>query len=156
MNLRSTLLGAVCLCAGLVASQAMAQAPQPPTLYQRLGGYDALAAVTDDFIGRLVVNPRLARFFSGFGTDSKTRVRQLLVDQLCNATGGPCAYIGRSMKTAHAGLGITEDDWNAAVADLVATLTKFKVPQREKDEVLAAIASMKGDIVEAAPNRPMR
>ena len=112
--------------------------------------------MTDDFIGRLVANPQLARFFTGLSTDSKIRVRQLVVDQLCNATGGPCAYIGRSMKTAHAGLGITEEDWNAAVGDLVATLTKFKVPQREKDEVLAAIASMKGDIVETAPKRPMR
>jgi hemoglobin len=141
---------------GPVGSRAFAQAPQAPTLYQRLGGYDALAAVTDDFIGRLVANPQLARFFTGLSTDSKIRVRQLVVDQLCNATGGPCAYIGRSMKTAHAGLGITEEDWNAAVGDLVATLTKFKVPQREKDEVLAAIASMKGDIVETAPKRPMR
>ncbi len=156
MNLHRSLLTAVTLLGCLPGSQALGQAaPQAPSLYKRLGGYDALAAVTDDFIGRLMADPKLQRFFTGLSNDSKTRVRQLVVDQLCNATGGPCAYIGRSMKTAHAGMGITEEDWNATVAHLVATLTKFNVPQKERDEVLAAISSLKGDIVEV-PAKPVR
>ncbi len=117
------------------------------SLYKRLGGYDAIAAVTDDFIGRLIADKQLSRFFTGASTDSKKRIRQLVVDQLCAATGGPCVYIGRSMKAAHEGLGITEGDWNAAVGHLVATLDKFKVGQKEKDELLGLASSLKGDIV---------
>jgi hemoglobin len=135
---------------GCSASQQLTAQPEKPgqSLYQRLGGYDAIAAVTDDFIGRLIQDQQLSRFFSGVSTDSKTRIRQLVVDQLCSATGGPCFYIGRDMKTSHKGLGITESDWQVAVKHLVATLDKFKVPPREKDEVLAAISGLKKDIVE--------
>ena len=122
-------------------------AMRSPSLYQRLGGYDALAAVTDDFLGRMVADPQLARFFKGHNTENLKRIRQHIVDFLCLATGGPCAYHGQDMKTAHTGLGITEDDWNASVKDLVATLDKFKVPEKEKGEVLGAISGLKGDIV---------
>lgn len=118
------------------------------SLYKRLGGYDALAAVTDEFIGRLVGDKQLGRFFGGASDDSKKRIRQLVVDQLCAATGGPCLYIGRDMKTVHKGLGITESDWNVGVKHLVATLDKFNVPKKEKDEVLGAISALKSDIVE--------
>ncbi len=123
-------------------------AADAPTLYTRLGGYDALAAVTDDFIGRLATDKSLQKFFVGHSKDSLVRIRQLVVDQLCAATGGPCVYIGRDMKTAHQGMGISETDWNAAVAHLVATLDKFKVPAKEKAEVLAAISGLENDIVE--------
>lgn len=118
-------------------------------LYKRLGGYDALAAVTDDFIGRLATDPQLSKFFVGHSSDSLQRIRQLVVDQLCAATGGPCFYIGRDMKTSHAGLGISESDWQVAVNHLVATLDKFNVPSQEKGEVIAAIAALKKDIVRA-------
>jgi hemoglobin len=120
----------------------------PQSLYKRLGGYDAIAAVSDDFIGRLVADPQLKRFFNGVSTNSAKRIRQLVVDQLCAATGGPCIYIGRDMKTAHAGLGITESDWDTAVKLLVASLDKFNVPEREKNDLLAAASSLKTDIVE--------
>ena len=120
---------------------------KPKTLYERLGGYDAIAAVMDDFIGRLVADKQITRFFTGASTDSKKRIRQLVVDQICAATGGPCIYIGRSMKTSHEGLGITESDWQVSVGHLVAALDKFKVPQKEKDELLAAVSSLKPDIV---------
>ena len=120
---------------------------KPKTLYERLGGYDAIAAVTDDFIGRLVADKQITRFFTGASTDSKKRIRQLVVDQICAATGGPCIYIGRSMKASHEGLGITESDWQVSVGHLVAALDKFKVPQKEKDELLAAVSSLKPDIV---------
>lgn len=117
------------------------------SLYKRLGGYEALAAVTDDFIGRLATDPQLSRFFVGHSTGSLKRIRQLVVDQLCEATGGPCVYTGRDMKSAHAGMGISEENWDTAVKLLVATLEKFKVPAKEKDEVLNAISGLKKDIV---------
>jgi len=118
------------------------------SLYKRLGGYDALAAVTDDFITRLATDKTLGRFFVGASDNSKMRIRQLVLDQLCAATGGPCVYIGRDMKTAHKGLGITEEDWNISVKHLVATLTKFKVPEKEQKEVAEALTGLKKDIVE--------
>jgi hemoglobin len=113
-----------------------------------LGGYDALAGVTDDFIGRLVTDSSLSRFFGGHSKNSQGRIRQLVLDQLCTVTGGPCVYIGRDMKTTHAGLGITPANWDTSVQLLVATLNKFKVPQKEQQEVLAAVSTLKGDIVE--------
>jgi hemoglobin len=76
------------------------------------------------------------------------KIRQLVLDQLCAATGGPCVYIGRDMKTAHKGLGITEEDWNIAIKHLVATLTKFKVPESLQKEVATALSGLKADIVE--------
>ena len=118
------------------------------TLYKRLGGYDAIAAVTDSFLGKLGSDPALKGFFAGHSQDSLTRTRQHIVDQLCMATGGPCKYTGRDMKTVHTGLGITEEHWNTSVKHLVATLDEFKVPQKEKDELLAIASSLKKDIVE--------
>jgi hemoglobin len=118
------------------------------SLYQRLGGYDAIAAVADDFIGRLAGDPQFTKFFGGFSNDSKKKLRQHLVDQLCAAAGGPCLYVGRSMKDSHAGLGITEKEWDAGGKHLLASLDKFKVPQKEKDEVMAFVATLKKDIVE--------
>jgi hemoglobin len=118
------------------------------SLYKRLGGYDAIAAVSDDFLGRLAADPQFQPFFRGLSTDSNKRVRQHVVEFLCMATGGPCNYTGRDMKTAHAGLGISEADWNKSVTYLVATLEKFKVPEKEKAEVLAAVGGLKNDIVE--------
>ena len=144
MNLRSTV--AVCLIAFAISAPVIAQ--QTPTLYKRLGGYDAIAAVTDDFIGRLVGDAQLKVFFNGHSTDSLKKIRQLVVDQLCAATGGPCVYIGRDMKTSHAGLGITEKDWDGSVKHLIATLDKFNVPAKEKDEVLTAVGGLKKDIVD--------
>jgi hemoglobin len=125
------------------ASSAMQQA----SLYKRLGGYDALAAVTDDFVGRLATDPKLSRFFAGHNETCLKRVRQHVVDFLCVATGGPCVYTGQDMKTAHTGLHISDDDWNTSVKHLVETLDKFKVPEKEKNEVLGAISGLKGDIV---------
>ena len=128
-------------------------AADAPSLYKRLGGYDALAAVTDDFIGRMATDKALGKYFAGHSKDSLVHIRQLVVDQLCAATGGPCAYIGRDMKSAHQGMGISEADWNAAAGHLVVTLDKFKVPEKEKAEFLALASTLKADIVDqkAAP-----
>ena len=117
------------------------------SLYERLGGYNAIAAVVDDFMEGQVKDPQLSRFFVGHSMNSKKRIRQLIVDQICEATGGPCVYTGRDMKTTHTGLNITESDWQVGVRLLTATLDKFKVPQKEKDEVFAAVSGLKRDIV---------
>ena len=118
------------------------------SLYERLGGYNAVAAVVDDFVGRLVADGQFERFFAGHSHDSKKRIRQHIVDQFCAAAGGPCVYTGRTMKDSHAGLGISEAEWDAAAGHLVASLDKFKVPGPEKDELLAFVTSLKADIVE--------
>jgi hemoglobin len=136
------------LCLALPLASTIATAQKPDSLYKRLGGYDAIAAVTDDFLGRLVSDPSLAKFFTGHSTDSKQRIRQHVVDFLCLATGGPCVYEGRDMKTSHAGLGITGAEWDAGVKHLAATLDKFKVPQKEEDDLLAAASGLRKDIVE--------
>jgi len=147
------LMGALALAAGaqepLNASMSGSSGGQmKKSLYDRLGGYDAIAAVVDDFIGRLASDPRFTRFFTGFSTDSKKRLRQHILDQFCVAAGGPCVYMGRDMKTTHAGLGITEADWDAAARHLIESLDKYKVPKVEKDELMAFVASQKKDIVE--------
>jgi hemoglobin len=144
---RTVLFGLV-LSLLLMVSGSMPARGQEKSLYQRLGGYDALAAVVDDFVGRLVADKQFAKFFVGQSDDSKKRIRQHVLDQFCAATGGPCIYTGRDMKTSHMGLGITEDDWNAAAKHLVASLDKFKVPEKEKGEVLAFVTTLKKDIVE--------
>jgi hemoglobin len=148
MKMRKTVL---CSILVLFAVSLIAAEPQQASLYKRLGGYDAIAAVTDDFIGRLATDKQLSRFFVGHSEDSLKRIRQLIVDQLCAATGGPCVYVGRDMKTAHKGMGITEADWSATVNDLIATLDKFKVPAKEKEELLGAVSTFKKDIVEQPP-----
>lgn len=121
---------------------------QEKSLYERLGGYNAIAAVVDDFIGRLVADKRFERFFTGHSKDSLKRIRMHIINLLCEVTGGPCNYTGRSMKDSHQGLNITEADWDASAKHLVETLDKFKVGKREKDEVLAAVSKLKNDIVE--------
>jgi hemoglobin len=139
---------------GTIAITAAAQHPMTATttseksLYERVGGYDALAAVVDEFIGRLATDKRFERFFAGFSTDSKKKLRQHILDQFCVAAGGPCVYMGREMKTTHAGLGITEADWDAGAKHLAGSIDKFKVPEKEKGELLAFVTSLKKDIVE--------
>ena len=125
-----------------------APAPANATLYQRLGGYDSLAVLTDDFVARLTRDRSLARCFAGASDPDRARMRQLMLDQLCAASGGPCVYPGRDMKTAHQGLGIGERDWAAAIGHLIASLDKYKVGPKEKDEVLQWVARLKRDIVE--------
>lgn len=120
------------------------------TLYQRLGGYDAVAAVSDEFLARLEADESLGRFFTGFSTDSKQRIRQHVVDLVCAATGGPCAYTGRGMKTAHAGSGISKADWDRAGEIFVGVLATFKVGESETNELLAIIGPMESDIVDSS------
>jgi hemoglobin len=144
---RATVIGLV-LSLLLTMSATAIAASQEKSLYERVGGYNALAAVVDDFIVRLVSDKQFEKFFIGQSTDSKKRIRQHILDQFCAATGGPCVYTGREMKTSHAGLGITNAEWDAAAKHLVASLDKFKVPEKEKGEILAFVTSLKKDIVE--------
>ena len=122
--------------------------PPEETLYRRLGGYDVIAAVIDEFLGRFGSDPTLARFGRGRSLDSRQRSRQLLVDQICSLAGGPCVYTGRDMKTAHAGLGITEAEWQTNLQQASAALGKYGVALREKEEFLAIFQRYKDDIVE--------
>lgn len=144
---RATVIG-LALSLMLTMSATAIAASQEKSLYERVGGYNALAAVVDDFIVRLVSDKQFEKFFIGQSTDSKKRIRQHILDQFCAATGGPCIYTGREMKTSHAGLGITNAEWDAAAKHLVASLDKFKVPEKEKGEILAFVTGLKKDIVE--------
>lgn len=118
-------------------------APQK-SLYERLGGKPAIQAVVDDFIGNVAADNRINGFFA---STNIPRLNTMLVNQICEATGGPCKYEGRSMKAAHAGMGVSDRHFNALVEDLVKSLNKFNVPEREKNELLTALSAMRGDIV---------
>ncbi|MCI0486368.1 MAG: group 1 truncated hemoglobin [Blastocatellia bacterium] len=120
------------------------------SLYERLGGKKAIAAVVDEFVARVAADDRINSFFADTASDAKRLAdfKQKLVDQICQATGGPCKYKGKDMKSAHAGMGVTEAAFGALVEDLIAALDKFKVPEAEKKELLGLLAPMKGDIVE--------
>ncbi len=118
------------------------------SLYERLGGYGAISAVVNDFAGKLFTDPEVGAFFKGMGTDTRKSFIQKNINLVCNVTGGPCKVISREAKTVHAGLGITEDDFNVVVNHLVDTLDTFKVPAGEKEELLSIIGRLKPDIVE--------
>jgi len=127
-----------------VATVAHATFGQQKSLYQRLGGKPAITAVVDDFIGNVAADGRIN---ARFANTNIPRLKAMLVDQICAATGGPCKYTGRSMLDAHRGMNITDAEFNALVADLVKSLNTFKVPAEEQKELLTALGGMKGDIV---------
>jgi len=106
--------------------------------------------VVDEFVGRVAADKRINSFFAATAADAKrlATFKMNLVDQICEASGGPCKYKGKDMKAAHMGMGISGADFNALVEDLVGALDKFKVGQHEKDQLLGALAPMKKDIVE--------
>jgi hemoglobin len=126
-------------------SSTMAAAPAQKSLYERLGGLDAIKAVIDDFVGRVAADTRINQKFA---KSDIPRVKHFLVEQVCAATGGPCQYTGLSMKQSHKNMKVTEGEFNALVEDLVATLDKFNVPAAEKGELLGALGGLKGQIVE--------
>ena len=120
-----------------------------PTLYERLGGYDGIAAIVDDLLPRLLGDPQLAVYWKGKCLDSLKKDRQLIVDFLGSAFGGPVTYLGRDMKTSHDGLGITEAEWSRFIDHVNATMRNMAVAGREAAEFLAAAESLKGDVVDA-------
>ena len=114
------------------------------SLYDRLGGKPAITAVVDDFVGNVAADSRINLRFQGANIP---RLKTMLVDQICAASGGPCTYTGKSMLEAHRGMKIEDAEFTALVEDLVKSLDKFKVPEKEKGELLGALGGMKSDIV---------
>ena len=165
MRRMKTFLAAACLVAGSAAvaaaqntnSSAKAAAAPQKSLYERLGGLEAITAVVDEFIKILGADERLNKKFAKSGMNGP-RVRLHLIEQVCEATGGPCKYTGLSMKTSHKNMGVTEGEFNAGVEDLVKALDKFNVPAQEKNELLGILGGLKKDIVEvqgAATGTPL-
>lgn len=115
------------------------------TLYDRLGGRDAIVMVVDSFVARVAADTRINKKFA---RSDVPRVKSMLVDQICNATGGPCTYTGRSMKEAHRNMGVTDGEFDALVEDLVATLNQFNVGKADQDALLTTLGAMRADIVE--------
>ena len=136
----------LCLAAlNLVACATMGD--PPPTLYKRLGGREGIALVVGDFVTNMAGDRRVnARFKDMKGPDVE-KLKSNLADQICDATGGPCSYVGRDMKTAHKGMQITDAEWNATVENLVKALDKNKVDPKDKSELLGMLGPMKTDIV---------
>jgi hemoglobin len=118
------------------------------SLYKRIGGYDAIAAIVDELFNLIKLDPRFNRFGLGRGTDSKRRVKQLTVEQLCALSGGRCIYLGRDMKTSHAGLAITLTEWEANLDPTRQVLAKRNLGEREQQEFLALFELYRDQIVE--------
>ena len=118
------------------------------TLYERLGGYDAISAVANDLLPRLRNDPQLGRFWAYRAEDSIQREKQLLIDFLCASAGGPMYYRGRDMALTHRGMRISDGDWNVFLGHAAATLAKFQVPEAEQRDVVAFVQSLKKECVE--------
>jgi hemoglobin len=144
------IVAAICMLGAMAAVASAQCGPMTEkTLFERLGGKDALTAVVDEFVARAAADTRINMKFAK--TDIP-RLKTMLVDQLCAATGGSCKYTGRSMKVAHKGMMVTEGEFGALVEDLVAALDKFSVPEKEKGELLAILGPLKSQIVEVKGN----
>lgn len=153
MSSRVTLLALSALLAAGAPSLARAQGVEYParkSLYDRLGGKTAITAVVDEFVARVAADSRINKFFAATAADPArlAAFKGKLVDQICEASGGPCKYTGKDMKAAHMGMGISGADFGALVQDLVGALDKFKVPEKEKGELLGALGPMQPQIVE--------
>lgn len=132
---------------GLLTAPAFAAA-EDASLYERLGGYDAVSAVVDDFAAKLFDDPVVGARFFGMGADTREAFRQKNKNLVCAATGGPCKIISRSASQTHDGLGITASEFGIVAQHLVDTLNKFNVPEKEHNELMMIIGSLRPDIVE--------
>jgi hemoglobin len=155
MRIRSTLIAALATLSLAACHHKQADtttaggdngAAASKSLFDRLGGKPAIDAVVEDFVGNVAADARINAFFANADIP---HLKQELKDQICAATGGPCQYTGKDMKTAHAGMNIKDADFNALVEDLTKSLDKFKVGDKEKSDLLGALGGMKGDIVTA-------
>ena len=135
----------VLLCASCFILLASTGSFAQKSLYERLGGQPAIEAVVKDFAGRVLADTRINKKFA---KSDANRLVKNLTDFVCKATGGPCTYTGRDMKTAHKNMAVTNGEFTALVEDLSATLDKFKVPEKEKGELLAALGPLQPEIVE--------
>ncbi len=145
--LKRIIASAALVCVTLLPLPA---APKEKTLYQKLGGKKAITAVVDEFVARVAADARINSFFKATASDPMrlASFKKKLVDQICEASGGPCKYMGKDMKSAHMGMGVSGSDFGALVEDLVGALDKFKVGEAEKNALLGALGPMKKDIVE--------
>jgi hemoglobin len=143
---RVVLLGTMLASSGCAAMQTASE-PAKPSLYQRLGGREGIAGVVDDFVANVVADPRVNGRFKGLQPAQVFKLKSNLSDQICDATGGPCAYVGRAMKDVHAGMKITDAEWTATVENLAKALDKRKVADKDKQELIGLLAPMKQDIV---------
>jgi hemoglobin len=141
--MRRLRIATVALC--LFASLQGAAMAQEKSLYDRLGGKDAIKAVVDEFVNIVAADSRINKKFARSNID---RLKFELVEQICEGTGGPCKYKGRDMKTAHKNMGVTTGEFNALVENLVKALDKFNVGEKEKNELLGILGPMKDQIVE--------
>lgn len=135
------------LLAGSLTACATVAEPPPPSLYKRLGGREGIRGVVDDFVANVVADARIKGRFAGLKPPETERLKTNISDQICEAAGGPCSYLGRDMKATHAGMSITEADWTATVEALTKALDKRKVPEKEKGELLSLLSGMKADVV---------
>lgn len=119
-----------------------------PSLYERLGGYDMIAAIIGDLFQRMKEDPRFVRFGMGRSLDSKARTQQLTIEQICAFSGGPCIYLGRDMKTCHRGLGITGKEWLANRELTTQALEKYGIGKQEQEEFLGLFERFREEIVE--------
>lgn len=153
MKLRMTLMSilavaTIAACGGKGKGTDVTSPTDPSaSLYDRLGKKDAITAVVKDFVEERVAKD--ARIKSFFANADIPGLENKLIDQICEASGGPCKYTGKDMKTAHAGMNVKEADFGALVEDLKASLDHFKVGQKEQDDLLGALAKMHDDIVTA-------
>jgi hemoglobin len=122
-------------------------APSKPSLYRRLGGREGIAIVVNDFTANMAADTRVNERFKGLKPAEVEKFKSNLADQICEASGGPCSYLGKDMKKAHEGMKINEAEWNATVENLVKALDKNKVEAAAKQELLGALGPMKKDIV---------
>lgn len=144
-TVRTLALGLVVSVAGLT----LAHAKEHASLYERLGGKPAITAVVDEFVARVAADARINAFFASTAADPQrlAMFKGKLVDQICEASGGPCRYQGKDMQSAHAGMGIKQEHFAALVEDLVGALDRFKVAQADQHTLLGVLGPMQGDIV---------
>jgi|SRR6185503_4674300 len=148
--MRIQVLAVAATVALLPFTSAAQSAAKQKSLYDRLGGKTAITAVVDEFVARVAADNRINHFFAATASNPArlASFKMKLVDQICEASGGPCKYTGRDMKSAHSGMGISTADFNALVEDLVVALDKFKVGAAEKNQLLGVLGPMQGQIVE--------
>lgn len=142
----AVLLAVVACGGGKKGGDTTTATPTGKSLYDRLGGRDAIVAVVDEFVANVAADTRINAMFANADI---ANLKTKLVDQICQATGGPCTYTGKGMKEAHTGMNIKKADFDALVEDLVKALKKFNVPEKEQNELLGLLAPMEADIVQA-------
>jgi hemoglobin len=147
---RIQVLAAAALVALLPVTAVAQDAAKQKSLYDRLGGKKAITAVVDEFVARVASDNRINHFFAATASNPAqlASFKMKLVDQICEASGGPCKYMGKDMATAHRGMGIGTADFNALVEDLAGALDKFKLGAAEKGQLLGVLGPMQGQIVE--------